>query len=102
MTKHLCLIAALVTLNAYADPTAPKPPVAPEVPHELKMLDDVRQDPYFWLRDKTKPETLAYLKAENDYADSVMKTFSTPVTKLVEEMKSHVKEDDRELSVSRG
>ncbi|MCW8985169.1 MAG: hypothetical protein OQK55_07490, partial [Thermoanaerobaculales bacterium] len=54
---------------------APNVPVAPQAekrPHELEMHGDVRVDDYYWLRERTNPEVLAYLEAENTYTSSMM------------------------------
>ena len=102
MVSRLCVLLTLLAPNAFADTTAPQPPVAKEVPHEIKTMNDVRQDPYFWLRDKNNPETLAYLKAENEYADARVNAFKFKVPQLEAEMKSHVKEDDSSLPYRSG
>ena len=103
MTTILTLTLSLAAL-LHADPPAPPagPPVAPSLAHEMWMHGDVRQDPWFWMRDKTKPETIQYLKAENDYANQKLGAFTTPVAKLVEEMKSHVREEDTSLPFRSG
>jgi oligopeptidase B len=36
--------------------------------HGTTLVDD-----YFWLREKTNPEVMAHLQAEDDYAQSMMK-----------------------------
>ncbi|MCU0674611.1 MAG: oligopeptidase B, partial [Myxococcota bacterium] len=48
-------------------PRAVRPPVAKQVPHELRAHDQVRQDPYYWMRDDDRDdeEILAHLRAEN-------------------------------------
>ena len=38
--------------------------------HGTTLVDD-----YFWLREKTNPAVMAHLKAENAYAESVMKHY---------------------------
>ena len=48
------------------------PPIAPRRPTVLETDGDSRVDPYYWLREKDNPEVLAYLEAENSYADAVM------------------------------
>jgi oligopeptidase B len=44
-----------------------KPPVAARKPVERKHHGDVFVDEYEWLRDKTNPEVIEYLNAENEY-----------------------------------
>ena len=41
----------------------PVPPVAPRHPKQLIMHGDVREDPYFWLRDRDHPEVKEYLES---------------------------------------
>ena len=38
------------------------PPVAKIVPHSMTVHGDTRVDNYFWLRDRTDPDTIAYLE----------------------------------------
>ena len=45
-------------------------PVAPREPRDVSVHGDHRIDDYFWLRDRDDPRTLAYLRAENAYADA--------------------------------
>jgi len=45
-----------------------EPPVAERRPHALEAHGETRDDPYYWLRDREDPATLAYLEAENAYA----------------------------------
>ena len=45
------------------------PPTAKRVETRREHHGDVFVDPYEWLRDKSDPEVIAYLEAENDYAD---------------------------------
>ena len=46
-----------------------QPPVAPVREHTVSSPHGERLDPYYWLRDdeRTNPEVLAYLSAENAY-----------------------------------
>jgi oligopeptidase B len=43
----------------------------------------VREDPYFWLRERGSPEVTAYLEAENAYAKAVLKPTETPSAKTL-------------------
>ena len=50
-----------------------KAPVAAVKPFEITSKDGhVRTDNYYWLKDRENQEVLDYLKAENDYLDSMM------------------------------
>ena len=60
----------------------PQPPIAAQHPMVLTKHGDTRIDPYFWLRQRANPEMMAYLQAENEFADAVM----APIAKLQEEL----------------
>jgi oligopeptidase B len=94
MKSLLVVIMTAATLNA-AD--AAKPPVAKKVPQTLTIHGDARVDEYSWLRDKKSPETLAYLEAENAYADAVMKPTGELQTKLYDEMLGRIKQTDMQV-----
>jgi len=52
--------------------TPARPPVAALRPKVLEAHGDRRIDPYYWLREKDNPEVIAYLEAENAFAEGVM------------------------------
>ena len=85
----LCLLA----LSSLAAEVA-TPPVAKKVPKSLTMHGDERVDDYGWLRDKASAETIAYLEAENAYADSVMKPTEKLQKQLYDEMLGRIKQTD--------
>ena len=71
-------------------------PVAAQKPHEVDSPNGKRSDPYYWLRDdkRENPEMLAYLKAENAYADAQMAPLKSLQSRLVSELRSRIREDD--------
>lgn len=71
-----------------------KPPAAKRIPHEMKLFGDTRQDPYFWMRDRSNPDVMAYVKAENAYTDAVFAPFEPLVEKVNKEILSHIKQTD--------
>src|ERR1700694_1581874 len=77
-----------------AQATAPRPPVAPRRPKLLVAHGDRRVDPYYWLREKDNPEVLAYLEAENSYADAVMEPTDDLQETLYREILGRVQETD--------
>jgi oligopeptidase B len=79
---------------AELDPQAAKAPVAKKVPHTEVLHGDTRVDDYYWLREKTNPEVIAYLEAENAYTAAVMKPTETFQETLYREMVGHIKETD--------
>lgn len=93
--------ALIVSLATTAVPAlaqdAPKPPVAAKKPHQVKApFGASREDEYYWLRDDTRknPEMLAYLKAENAYADAVMAPTKPVQEALYKEIVGRIKQDD--------
>src|SRR3954453_4886552 len=93
--------AALVAASGLAQAqSAPTPPVAAQKPHIVKGPAD-RNDPYYWIRDDTRknPEMLAYLAAENAYADAVLAPTRPLQEKLFNEIISRIKQDDSSVPV---
>ena len=69
-------------------------PSALRIPVRLEIHGDVRIDDYFWLREKSNPDVIAYLEEENRYADAIMAPTVRLQETLYREMLSHVKETD--------
>ena len=86
-----------VTVPLDADSVPATPPVADERPHEVTAPHGAtRQDEFYWLRDdeRADPDMLAYLEAENDYADAVMAPLADSRAALYEELVGRIKQDD--------
>ncbi|HJQ38810.1 MAG TPA: S9 family peptidase [Thermoanaerobaculia bacterium] len=94
------LMTAALSLNTYAE--AAKPPVAKKVPKSVTMHGDERVDDYGWLRDKKSPETIAYLEAENAYAEAMTKSQEPLAKKLYEEMLGRIKQTDVNVPYRKG
>ncbi|MGX5732276.1 S9 family peptidase [Pseudoxanthomonas beigongshangi] len=80
--------------SAAADLT---PPDAAKKPHVVKApFGAERNDEYYWLRDddRKNPEMLAYLKAENEYADALMAPLKPLQEALYKEIVGRIKQDD--------
>lgn len=80
----------------------PAPPVAKAVPFKLEKHGHLRVDPYYWLRERENPEVLAYLRAENEYAEAVMAHTEVLQGRLFEEIHARVKESDASAPVRDG
>ena len=78
------------------------PPVAKRVDARREFHGDVFVDPYEWLRDKSSPEVLAYLEAENDYADQATAQLEPLRQRIFDEIKARTKETDLSVPVRRG
>lgn len=78
------------------------PPSAAKKPHRLELHGDVRIDDYFWLREKTNPEVIAYLEAENAYTTEQTKSSEELRQQLYQEMIARLQEDDITAPAPRG
>jgi oligopeptidase B len=69
----------------------PTPPIAARKPHPTTTHGDTREDDYYWLREKESAEVIAYLEAENAYANAL----TEPLQKqLYDEMLGRIQETD--------
>ena len=91
------LACAILAATPVAQAAPPEPPVAAKKPHEVRAPHGaVRQDEYYWLRDDSREdaEMLAYLEAENAYADAVLAPTKALQDRLYEEIVGRIKQDD--------
>jgi len=70
------------------------PPVAKIHPKTDTLHGDTRTDNYFWLREKSDPDVIAYLEAENEYTAATMKHTGSFQTRLYQEMLGRIQETD--------
>jgi len=77
--------------------SAVTPPVARREPTPTTLHGQTLEDDYRWMRDKSSPETIAYLEAENAYTNAVMAPTKELQAKLYAEMLSHIKETDESV-----
>jgi oligopeptidase B len=80
----------------------PTPPVAPTRQHRREHHGDVVIDPYEWLRDKSDPEVVAHLEAENAYAEAVTAHLEPLRKAIFEEIRSRTQETDLSVPVADG
>ncbi|WP_197378704.1 S9 family peptidase [Mycolicibacterium mengxianglii] len=78
------------------------PPVAKRVDTRREFHGDVFVDPYEWLREKTDPEVIAYLEAENAYADDITAPLEPLRQRIFDEIKARTKETDLSVPTRRG
>jgi len=77
-----------------ADAAARTAPIAPAVPKAFKEFGGVRIDNYYWLRDRKDPRVVAYLEAENAYADARLESIKPLVDTLAAELKAREAQSD--------
>lgn len=88
-------LAITIGFMATTKAKAIQPPQAKKISHPMKIHDDLRNDPYYWLRDIKNPKVKAHLKKENLYFNSYFsKKDALLKKKLVAEFKSKIEEDD--------
>ena len=80
----------------------PRPPSAAKRPKEITVHGDTRVDNYYWLREKTSPEVIAYLEAENEYTKQVMGHTEDLQQRLYDEMVGRIQETDTSAPVAYG
>jgi oligopeptidase B len=71
-----------------------RPPHARQEPAPTTLHGHTLEDAYRWMRDKSSPELIGYLEAENAYTQAVMAPTEPLQAKLYAEMLSHIKETD--------
>lgn len=87
-------------LPVSVDTSSHPPPLARRDPVETIVHHDRRIDDYAWLREKTNPEVIAYLEAENAYAERVLLPTQVFQETLYAEMLGRILQTD--LSVPYG
>lgn len=90
-------MAGIIALLVSSCTTNPKPPTATKDPYQMVMHGDTRIDPYYWMNERDTEEVLAFLNAENDYTEAVMKPTEKFQDKLFEEIKGRIKEQDESV-----
>jgi len=94
--------AVLFATSLFAAPVAVAPPTAAKKPHYTVTHGDTLRDDYFWMREKTNPEVVKYLEAENAYADAVMEPTKPLQEQLYTEMLGRIKETDENVPYKKG
>ena len=91
-------LSALVAVGlACGSKEQPTPPVAKISPKVDTFHSEIRTDDYFWLRDREDPDVIAYLEAENQYAEEVMAHTNEFQKELYDEILSRIKETDEDV-----
>ena len=90
----LFVVALGLALLMSCAPREPVAPVVEKIPHELEAHGDVRIDDYYWLRERSNPEVLAYLEAENTYTAAVMAPTEELQAELFKELTNRIQPDD--------
>ncbi len=92
--RALAAAAAVALSAAAAGAQVPRPPVAARRPQVDTLTGEVRTDDYAWMKNKRDSAVLAYLTAENAYADAMTARTAALRDTLYREMLARVKQTD--------
>src|ERR1700733_598279 len=90
------------TVPSTESSSAPTPPIAKQVPTERTHHGDTVTDPYAWLADPKDPEVIAYLEAENAYAEALTAGLAGLRSAVFGEIKARTQETALAVPVRRG
>src|SRR5271165_1323700 len=104
MSLHSLVVSAFMLFIGFVmiAQVTPVPPVANRIEHQEVRHDATIVDNYFWLREKTNPETIKYLEAENAYTQAMTKDLKPFEDALYKEMLGRIKQTDLSVPVRRG
>ena len=80
----------------------PNPPFAPRRAHTDTVHGDARVDPWHWLRVQDDPETMQYLRAENEYTEAFLAPLASLQESIYDEIRGRIKEDDNSVPEKEG
>ena len=78
------------------------PPRAEQRDHVLVSHGQERVDEYYWMRERTDPQVIAHLEAENAWLAQRMAHTEPLQEKLFEEIKGRIKQDDSSVPTREG
>lgn len=84
----------MTTSVAQFDPSAASPPAAKKNPKTDVLHGETRVDDYYWLREKSSPEVISYLEAENAYMEAVLKPTKPLQETIYNEILKRTKQTD--------
>ena len=102
MSRRLAVVPLLLVAFALAQDAGPKPPVAKKVPHTVERHGENCIDDYFWLKDKSDPNVIKHLQAENAYTEAMTKRLEPLRDTLYKEMLGRIKQTDRDVPARKG
>ena len=102
--RHSAIAGVIVlTINSInSAETKLDPPVAKRNDHREVRHGATVVDPYYWLREKSNPEVINYLEAENSYTESLTKDLKPFEEALYKEMLGRIKQTDLSVPVRQG
>jgi oligopeptidase B len=95
-------LAQQAPTNGPATVPALTPPMAAVRPHTFNEFGGTRVDQYYWLKDRSNPEVIQYLEAENAYTKAMMAHTDGLQERLYEELKGRVLQNDQSVPFREG
>ncbi len=95
-------VSGLILASSLLLQAQPVPPVAKRVEHQEVRHGATITDNYFWLREKTNPQVVKYLEAENAYTEAMTKDLKPLQDTLYQEMLGRIKQTDLDVPAHRG
>ena len=79
-----------------------KPPIAKRIPHPHELHGDVREDDYYWLKDRSNPEVIEFVESENTYYQEIMEPLNEQTEEIYQAMIDRVPESEVNVPVQHG
>lgn len=79
-----------------------QPPKVKQIPYEHRLHGDVRNDPYYWLKDPKDQAVIDYLNEENKYFKHIMEPQKERTDEIFESMVERIPESEEAVPVQRG
>jgi len=92
----------LAACSLLLDSQPTQPPIARQVEHSSVRHGENVNDPFFWLRDKSNPEVIQHLTAENAHTEAMTGHLGPFAEALYQEMLGHIKQTDLSVPIRRG
>ena len=100
--SRFCTIGLIMSGLLAETEKAPEPPVAPKMEHREFRHGATVVDNYYWFREKSNPELVKYLEAENAYTEAMTRHLKPFEDALYKEMLGRIKQTDLSVPVRRG
>jgi oligopeptidase B len=98
---YLASLGVFLMSNIAFCQTAPAAPAAPRIEHREVRHGETVIDDYYWLRERSNPEVVKYLEAENAYTAAMTKNLQPFEDALYKEMLGRIKQTDLSVPTPR-
>ena len=72
-----------------------KAPIAKKIPKKRIVHNDLFIDDYDWIKDRSNPDVITYIQAENAYTQALMEKSLDLQDEIYQEMRGHIQEADQ-------